>query len=539
MRKRILLCVLLLGLPILPLPAKNIEFKALREMAAKGTPVVADQDIVRGATEEGFIRYTRTVDNCLSIRGYVISSAKEPYHTNNGKPHQHSFYESSALIAMSTAWMVSRDGKYGIRLLFGNEQQCEKLIPNSFSEISLKGTTLVLEEGCLTVMGLTDKNILASKPCHPSDIPVREKRIGELTDADLFTFVRLKDCEFLIKNGAFINVLEEYMMRSESGRNIGWNHTDGWGRLVVDGKGDCVFMHMNSRFINRRSGDGIPQGKGTIEGMLVKTYLPRWGHTSCYGIRPVTDKSIRFDWTGEPGYKTLAAWDWNKPGDGIIPAAHGAGTMSCDCPGEIGRTFDTDNPLILKQGEPVKGLPGIGGRVDRGAIQITARACDWWDWQSDTPRALMLACSTQDVKAGSQVFVAFTINAGNGKPEGSAYYPSWWSVSWSTDGKHWQESTDEEVNIRAIPYNFYGRPLSEPDGERYVMCAESAIGYRECQFRLPVAASGQAQLYLRIHPSRKILGSMAYMRRDLWTLRPENTEICYVNFGEIVIGCRE
>ena len=534
--RKILLCIAL-TLTLLPASAKKLSVKALRELAAKGTPTVTDQSANRNALEESVIRYVQTLDGKLSVEGYVTGSAKYPYHANNELPYQHSFFEGSQGLAMATAWLMNKDGKCGVRLIFKNEKQCQKLVTFSFSEINLKGARLIQEGRMVTVMDLTDANIVFSEPCDPSYVPVREKTIGQLTDDDLFTFVRLKDCEFLIKNGAFINVLEEYMMRSVAGRNMGWNHTAGWGRLIGDGNCDRVFMHMNTKFINRRVGGGIPQGKGTIEGILVNTYLPRWGHLSCYGIRPITDSSIQFEWQGEPGYKTLAAWDWNRPSQGLVSAEYGAGMMTCEAPGEIGRTFDTDNPAILKKGEAVKDLAGIGGRVDNGAMQIKARACDWWDWETDRPRGLMIICSTMG-KTGKEAFVAFTANAGNGKPEGSEWYPSWWTVSWSTDGKNWTRSTDADINLRALPYNYYGRPLSEPDGEKYVMCAESALGYQECLFRLPASALGQRRLFVRIHPSRKIAASKGYMHRDIWALRPECTETCYVNFGEIIVGYR-
>ena len=55
---------------------------------------------------------------------------------------------------------------------------------------------------------------------------------------------------------------------------------------------------------------------------------------------------------------------------------------------------------------------------------------------------------------------------------------------------------------------------------------------------LPAHLLGQKRVYLKITPSRKVVSSVGYMHKDNVTLRPQMTDMCYVNFGEIIIGYR-
>lgn len=520
--------------------AKVLTFEELRAMADKGTPEVVDVMYSnRVPLARPHVRRVTHIEDKLYLDGVVVGTPHYPRHGNLDMVYNTSSYEVHPPISMGACYLQSEDGKYGVKLMFNNEKNAQALKPFANSEISLKGLRLVKDGNCYVLEGLTSENVIYSEPGVLADLPVKEKYIKDLTDDDLYTYVTLKDCEYVFKNGAFANAIEPSLTRSMAGRNLGASRADVSNRLIMDSNGDLIHTLVNTKMTNRRIGGGVPQGTGKLCGILVDSYNPRYGDHGYYSIRPHSDEDFQMAWMGQPGYRTIAAWDWNvNRNHGFIPAEYGAGIMSCDCPGvKVNRVDDWDNPFIDIEKDNREDSRGLKGAVTNGAMQLVARTCDWWDWDNDCGRSLMLVCSTM-AASGKDMFLAFTAAGGNRSTDTSFGYPSFWKVQWSLDGVSFTDVDAREINMKNLWHDWFGAPRKHVDGEDYELSYESAIGFNEYLVHLPSSLLGQGRVYLRITPSRKIVSSVGYMHKDNVTLRPQMEGLCYVNFGEIIIGYR-
>ena len=92
-----------------------------------------------------------------------------------------------------------------------------------------------------------EANIVNITQCSESDLPRKEKRIGELCDDDIFTYVTLKDCEIVFKDGAFSNVYERYVQITPINKRVKPNKSmDGWATLLCDKEGGSIYSITNS-----------------------------------------------------------------------------------------------------------------------------------------------------------------------------------------------------------------------------------------------------------------------------------------------------
>ena len=521
----------------IPAGAKVLTFEQLRAMADKGSPQVVDVMFSNRVPLDGsHLRLVTKIEDKLYLDGLVAGCPVYPRHANLEMPYNENSYSVNVNTSMSACYLQSEDGRYGVKVMFPDERSAGTLKPFGKAEINLKGLTLVKEGNCYILMGCTPAHVVYCDPGVVEDMPVKEKYISELSDEDLYTFVTLKDCEFVFKNGGFGTTIEQALVRSAAGRNQGTGRADGWQRLIMDSKGDMTYFHVNTKMTNRRIGGGVPRGTGKLRGIIVDTYNPRFGATcSKYGIRPHSNLDVLMDWVGEPGYRTLAAWDWNtNPSGGLIPAEYGSGVMATDCPdAKVSRVDDWDNPRIELKGEKLANPRGLLGAVTNGAIQIEARTCDWWDWEKDTGRGLLLICSTIAAK-GYDMFLAFTSCGGNRSTATTYGYPSFWKVQYSLDGVNFTDAPAPEINMKTLWHN----NSAMQDGEYYEHSYEMALGFSEHLVHLPASLLGQKRVYLKITPARKVVASLGYMVRDNITLRPNMTDPCFVNFGEIIIGYR-
>jgi hypothetical protein len=147
----------------------------------------------------------------LCIEGYVVS--KPHGHNNDLNIQVH--YASLKNDDLATIYIESLTGDVGLRIKLADRKFAPMFPRYSKVLLSLKGATLRYTEPCgVTVYGLTDKSIVQIKPCLAEELPRKEKRIGELTDDDIYTYVTLKDCELVFKDGALSNVYERYVQQT-------------------------------------------------------------------------------------------------------------------------------------------------------------------------------------------------------------------------------------------------------------------------------------------------------------------------------------
>ena len=177
--------------------AENVTFEQVRELAtAKGS----------------------VVEKSLLLEGIVVSDC-------------HS--ENMALNPNINAWVVNRtytrrvayiqkaDGSMGMRLVFDHVGD-NGLTFGAKVVIDLKGTTLKQYSTPTTfyeASGLTFLNVKDYEAGSPENVVKKEKLISELTDNDVFTFVTIPNVEFIIKDGCYANVYEEFMQATPINSN--------------------------------------------------------------------------------------------------------------------------------------------------------------------------------------------------------------------------------------------------------------------------------------------------------------------------------
>ena len=432
-----------------------------------------------------------------------------------------------------TSYVQSLDGKGGIGLhfiasKFANIPQYSKVLVN------LTGTELKLIRGVgLSAYNLGETAVVSVIPGKREDIVISEKTISELNDNDVFTYVRIKDCECIFKDGAYGNIYEKYSSKCELNKALApFSMMDCWSSLLCDNSGERINMLMNCAPVWRRNGKGVQQGVFDIEGILVKAELPRYGteNLSTYQIRPMTEDAIMPN-TAEKTWSTLCEWNWNTSADKNFVPATGKATMNCNVPSaSYSRADEMNNPKIIS----AKDSPEFAGAWKNGALRITARACDWWDWKKDEGNGLYLTFSTSDV-AAENAYVAFSFCGGILLEASYAVnFPSFWTVEYSFDSVDWKRMEDRSVTMHSMVW----RATKPINGLTYNLSGEAAMGFTEHMFRFPENISGKDKVYVRIVPSAKNLATLSHRGSSARANRPEYTPECVVNFGSIIIRYR-
>lgn len=518
--KRQLFIILFLALGLCSMQAQQVTIEQLRSMVRPGGSV---------ALQDG-----------LTLQGRVIS---EPGHPNLANGYQSSYQSSTSRDNNRTAYIQSEDGNFGVRLYFEHyEPEGTKPLRYSMITMSLDGTTLSMTpKGALSIENIPNGSIIYVAPGIPSDVPSKVRKVSEITPADYHTWVTLQDCEFVFKDGAYINVLEQYSRTIAENKQYNPNSmTDTWQSLLCDSDMRPVYVVINAKTPWRRHGNGVPQGRGRISGILVDSENARYGRADGLQIRPLDEKDIDFEWKGESAFKTLCEWNWNdnkatfNTNEGpverfryekMIPD-EGKGELTLDFLSSTYRGIDVNNPVLEPKGNAVN---GDRGRMMKGAMEIRAQVPNWWNWGDDCGSAVVLKFSTKDVKA-QRLFLAFSFSCGSNAATSSRYNPAFWGVEVSTDNVHFARMDFHDIEIKALPWW-----ESVLDETRYFTSMVAGAGMTEHMMELPASLLGQETVYLRICPVSKALTTLAMEGNTNAALRQNMYNWSYVSFGAITV----
>lgn len=493
----------------------------------------------------GTICRSLQVEDDLFIEGYVLTDPRNP---NKDLHYPIHYTTANSATNDQCVYLTGLDGKYGIRLNFTKTAFTEPLKRWHKAKFNLKGALLCKEGDSYIVYGMEKESIVGIWYGDRSTMPQTPvKRISELTDDDIFTYVMLKDCEFVFKDGAYVNIYEEY---GRSGGPVPKgvrpnNVMNCWASVICDDSMDDIYMLLNSRVKWRRSGTGVPQGKGTLSGIVVKTYLPRYGLKDTYCIRPMDQEDVAFEFSGESSFKTIAEWNWGdnlktfRTTSGVteeivaqgILADIGKGELSTDLPqAHIYRGKDFNNVEIFPPRTP--GVSGDRGAVNYGALKIQAPGKNWWNWKYDCANSLIVNVSTKGL-SGEGMYLAFSFSAGTQQAYNSSFYPSYWCVEYSVDGVNYAKVENKEAVLRSLPW--YSTYVNMKD-VGYPTSSEAGMGYTEHIFPLPASLLGHDKVWLRISPSRKVVSTVAYRNQENGLLTPYLNGECIVNFGTVKVA---
>ena len=218
------------------------------------------EDLHSVATVEGY-----TLPEDALIEGYIVSTNEGG---NAGDAQVYDYKQGTGVIDYTlterTAYLESLDGKYGFRLITPTSSDNEF---QRYSRICLKaGGAVVKKSGGepvqYTIEEVKSGDILTSADGMLS-MPWKEKHITELTDDDINTLVKIKDCEIAMRKGPFTPVNEGYTSL------CGYNRLAKYPILIRDITGGSMYMFTNMTCAYRRNGETLPYGSGDITGIVV------------------------------------------------------------------------------------------------------------------------------------------------------------------------------------------------------------------------------------------------------------------------------
>ena len=129
------------------------------------------------------------------IEGIVISAPANP---NLDLSVQTNYRTASATQNNRTAYIeVCEDGKWrGVKLVFQHlDPEARKL--ERYSRVIIDTENAVTEDGGRVIRDIPNGAVLSVIPGRKEDVPVRVRRVRELTDDYLYNLVSIPDCEFV------------------------------------------------------------------------------------------------------------------------------------------------------------------------------------------------------------------------------------------------------------------------------------------------------------------------------------------------------
>jgi hypothetical protein len=416
---------------------------------------------------------TGLIDENIYIEGIVISDKGHPNMVKNlnTATNKHTLDKTENAICV---YVQSLDGNSG--LYFKTRTPGENIFNfNDHVKIWLKGTTLAKQTNPdrAIVSGVAVINIM-QKEAQAGTLTPREKYISELTDEDLYTYVKLKDVEISVPFGAFTNINEGYTARM-----------DCYPANVRDIEGNSLYMLTNLDVPYRRDGSAVPQGSGSITGILVSETLERYGgNIGKYAIRPLQRSDIALQADRSNGFsKVLAEWSRFKTEYAATPTATvnpltpdiGQGTItqstisSLDFTG-TGIYTTTDYNGLLQESTTVKGAVNNGGWGSK----------KWWTTKGEY---WQIALSTAGITQPVSLQIEGNVDIGG---------PRNFVVEWSEDGVVFNTLSNFTFEDVA---NFSNTLLTQ------------VAGYKVLNFQFPEAASGLDNLVIRVRVANNVAGS--------------------------------
>ncbi len=406
------------------------------------------------------------------IEGYVVSENGSENVCQNIQTKQFGFDFTTS---KRSAVIESLDGQYGFMLRFDDEAQ-NTLKRYSKVRINLKGLTLTKQADpeCYMLSGMKEENIVSADEPAFGAVPVKYRKIDELTDADIYTQVVLKNMEIVFKDGCYTNATDGYSLKTDF--NIaGTGSAPRWDvapLLLTDNEGHTISMLTNSKVAWRRDGTGVPQGSGAYTGIVVAETLVRYGDVGRYQIRPMVKEDITLD--DAPFSTTLVEWNWNDAKNDIVPEV-GEGSIT-----GVSASLCTDynalvpNNVTTSRTEAAASGAGGKGCVNNNAAYFTAA------WEVGT--TFDVTFSTAGI-SGSVLQFGFAW--GHGKQNNTTLNtPSHWKLLYSVDGG---ENFTEFVPMVKNRSLVWWTTTSQ----------DSAPGYTEHLFTLPSECFGKSSVTVR------------------------------------------
>ncbi len=154
-------------------------------------------------------------------------------------------------------YLQSEDGQDGIKLIFKND--CSS-VASRYDHISFDAFGVLLERKTNPVRyEVSEIPISAVTESSPGVAPAaRSRTINTLSEDDLYTLVKIDNVEIPIRKGPFVPVDISFL-----------NIVTAYPVTLRDETGNSIYMMVNGDCIWSRDGNPMPQGSGSVTGVLV------------------------------------------------------------------------------------------------------------------------------------------------------------------------------------------------------------------------------------------------------------------------------
>ena len=413
---------------------------------------------------------SQTINEDVAIEGIIVCDATG---TNNAANTQLTQTKIDMTTTYRTVYIQSLDGKYGFALVF-ETKELNELAPFDKVKIWLKGLTLKKEDmpQRYTLTDMTLKSFISKEEGNATNLVKKERTIAELTDNDVYTFVTLKNCEFPIRKGSFTPFNEGYCPSYNVQR------VDRYPLLMHDNQGQSMFLMTNTDCPYRRDGNILPQGSGTVSGVIVHEEYTRFengGDIGLYQMRHLSRGDIKIDQSKNNSFSTIIA-EWNAfklSGTKVLPS---------EGSGELWHTAATPTAAT-----DYGYLGPIDGETDgKGTVSATKNlafnAPNWWNSSTGKGNSWMIKFSTSGITAAYVSLQLATFNYDIGAPR-------YWNVEWSEHGD--MDGEWRKVDEYTVP------DVVNWSNTLY----EQLNAWKNTNIELPLDLLGKDTVYLRLIPS--------------------------------------
>ncbi len=449
---------------------KELTFAQMRAMATTAGVTVTDN-----YTIDGVVVSDRTSEN---VAGNKQTAATTIDFTTNAR----------------TVYVQDLDAQSGVML------ELNSIDDNIFERWSR--VTLTLSNTTLTRYDNPERYVISNVSANAmlgyaaGEPVVNEKYMKDVTTANLYTYVTLKDCEFPVREGSYANVNEGYT------QTFGANNLDKYPLSVVDTNGGSCYLFTNIAAPWRRDGKTLPLGTGNLSGVVVYETFPQFDYTDKYAekgwigdwqIRPITQDDIAIHVTNRKStiiaeWSTMAA---NMIVDGKLKPSYGTGELYH----EAGALVSTSSKNCITEDFSALGpYDGTEGSSDRGQNAGNAvRNYPCWDSTNNCGLGWVVAVSTRGITAKNVVLALGMLNQALGAPR-------FWAVEWSEHGQKdgtWHRVANSEFTVPDIAA-WANRRLY------------SLAGDKNLTVNLPLEILGKDTVYIRLIPTENNAGKSGY-----------------------------
>ncbi len=407
------------------------------------------------------------------IDGYVVSDNTSANVCLNPQKSQFKFDLNES---KRTMMFESLDGKYGFAIKY--KKLAQNTLPRySKVRISLKGLKLSKNNDpeFYTITGMTEDHVASVEEPNPDAVPMKRTSVSELTDADIYTLVSLKDMEVVFKDGSYTNCTDGYSILSDfntaGGKSPRWDVAP---LLLTDKYGQTISMLTNSMVPWRRDGEGVAQGSGDFKGIIVAETLIRYGDRGRYQIRPMVKNDIAL--TEEPFSKTIVEWNWNDAKQDLIPEI-GEGNIS-----GVSVKLGSDYNALIYANDPASQTKPAANNI--GGKGVVNNQCgdlySLTEWKVGA--SFDVDFSTKGI-SGTNLQIGFVWGKGKGGNT-NIEVPSHWKLLYSVDdGDTFKEFVPMVKNRPIVWWN--NTPV------------DVTPGYTDHMFQLPQECFGKEKVIVR------------------------------------------